>query len=186
MKNRRTISKMIGLQRATVVGVLQLLVLTTSLTAQQRRPVAASRRGRQHVQRRVHPRQDFVVERQPAEGALAEDGDQRRVRGESAERHHSEQESELRPARGRLGQPAILSAGHHVANEHLRPGRQGGVRLGAGEHQFANPATNISNVTFNPDGTIRALNGVGAITSTVRIGRQYDEREWRIGLRFGF
>jgi hypothetical protein len=51
---------------------------------------------------------------------------------------------------------------------------------------FANPATNISNVTFNPDGTIRALNGVGAITSTVRIGRQYDEREWRLGLRFGF
>jgi hypothetical protein len=35
MKNRRTISKMIGLQRATVVGVLQLLVLTTPLTAQQ-------------------------------------------------------------------------------------------------------------------------------------------------------
>jgi hypothetical protein len=28
---------------------------------------------------------------------------------------------------------------------------------------FANPSTNMSNVTFNPDGTIRALNGVGAI-----------------------
>ena len=51
---------------------------------------------------------------------------------------------------------------------------------------FGNPATNISNVTFNTDGTIRALNGVGSITSTDRTGRQYDEREWRLGLRVGF
>ena len=51
---------------------------------------------------------------------------------------------------------------------------------------FSNPSTNISNVTFNPDGSIRALNGVGGITSTDRTGRQYDEREWRLGLRFGF
>jgi hypothetical protein len=51
---------------------------------------------------------------------------------------------------------------------------------------FSNPSTTISNVTFNPDGTIRALNGVGGITSTDRTGRQYDEREWRLGLRFGF
>ncbi len=28
---------------------------------------------------------------------------------------------------------------------------------------FSNPNTNISNVTFNADGTIRALNGVGGI-----------------------
>jgi hypothetical protein len=33
---------------------------------------------------------------------------------------------------------------------------------------------------------IRALNGVGGITSTDRTGRQYDEREWRFGARFGF
>jgi hypothetical protein len=52
--------------------------------------------------------------------------------------------------------------------------------------RFANPATNMSNVTFNPDGTTRALNGVGAITSTVRLGRPYDEREWRAGARLGF
>ena len=51
---------------------------------------------------------------------------------------------------------------------------------------FGNPATNISNVTFNADGSIRALNGVGGITTTDRTGRQYDEREWRLGLRFGF
>ena len=51
---------------------------------------------------------------------------------------------------------------------------------------FSNPNTNISNVTFNADGSIRALNGVGGITSTDRTGRQYDEREWRFGARFGF
>ena len=38
---------------------------------------------------------------------------------------------------------------------------------------FSNPNTNISNVTFNQDGSIRALNGVGGITSTDRTGRQY-------------
>ena len=51
---------------------------------------------------------------------------------------------------------------------------------------FGNPSTNISNVTFNADGSIRALNGVGGITTTDRTGRQYDEREWRLGMRFGF
>ena len=51
---------------------------------------------------------------------------------------------------------------------------------------FSNPNANISNVTFNPDGSIRALNGVGGISSTDRTGRQYDEREWRFGARFGF
>ncbi len=51
---------------------------------------------------------------------------------------------------------------------------------------FSNPNTNISNVTFNADGSIARLNGVGGITSTDRTGRQYDEREWRFGARFGF
>jgi hypothetical protein len=51
---------------------------------------------------------------------------------------------------------------------------------------YANPAANISNVTFNADGSIQALNGVGSITDVVRTGRQYDEREWRFGLRLGF
>jgi hypothetical protein len=51
---------------------------------------------------------------------------------------------------------------------------------------FANPAANMSNVTYNADGSIKSLNGVGAITSDIRLGRQYDEREWRLGLRWGF
>jgi hypothetical protein len=45
---------------------------------------------------------------------------------------------------------------------------------------YANPSANISNVTST------GLNGVGGITDVVRIGRQYDEREWRLGVRFGF
>ena len=51
---------------------------------------------------------------------------------------------------------------------------------------FGNPAANISNVVFRPDGSIQSLNGVGSITSTDRTGRQYDERGWRLGARFGF
>jgi hypothetical protein len=51
---------------------------------------------------------------------------------------------------------------------------------------FANPGTNVSNLQLNPDGTVRNLNGFGVITSTNRLGRQYDEREWRLGLRLGF
>jgi hypothetical protein len=51
---------------------------------------------------------------------------------------------------------------------------------------FTNPNAVISNVTFRADGTIQALNGVGGISATDRTGRQYDEREWRFGARFGF
>ena len=51
---------------------------------------------------------------------------------------------------------------------------------------FANPASNIANLQLNPDGTVRNLNGFGVITSTNRLGRQYDEREWRIGVRLAF
>jgi hypothetical protein len=51
---------------------------------------------------------------------------------------------------------------------------------------FNNPASNIANLQLNPDGTVRNLNGFGVITSTNRLGRQYDEREWRIGLRLAF
>ena len=35
---------------------------------------------------------------------------------------------------------------------------------------FANPATNVSNLQLNPDGTVRNLNGFGVITSTNRAG----------------
>ena len=51
---------------------------------------------------------------------------------------------------------------------------------------FSNPGTNVSNLQLNPDGTVRNLNGFGVITSTNRLGRQYDEREWRLGARLGF
>ncbi len=51
---------------------------------------------------------------------------------------------------------------------------------------FSNPGTNVSNLQLNTDGTVRNLNGFGVITSTTRTGRQYDEREWRLGLRLGF
>jgi hypothetical protein len=51
---------------------------------------------------------------------------------------------------------------------------------------YANPAANISNVVFRTDGTVANLGGVGAITDTTRVGRQYDERELRLGLRFAF
>jgi hypothetical protein len=51
---------------------------------------------------------------------------------------------------------------------------------------FANPAANISNVVYNADGSIANLAGVGGITDVVRTGRQYDEREFRLGLRLGF
>ena len=51
---------------------------------------------------------------------------------------------------------------------------------------FANPASNVSNLQLNPDGTVRNLNGFGVITSTNRLGRQYDEREWRLGVRMTF
>ena len=51
---------------------------------------------------------------------------------------------------------------------------------------FGNPATNVSNLQLNPDGSVKNLNGFGIITSSNRTGRQYDERELRLGLRFGF
>jgi hypothetical protein len=51
---------------------------------------------------------------------------------------------------------------------------------------FANPASNVANLQLNPDGTVRNLNGFGVITSTNRLGRQYDEREFRLGVRMTF
>ena len=51
---------------------------------------------------------------------------------------------------------------------------------------FSNPSANISNVVFAANGAITNLGGTGSITSTDRTGRQYDEREWRFGARFGF
>jgi hypothetical protein len=46
---------------------------------------------------------------------------------------------------------------------------------------FNNPGTNVSNMTLNSNGTIRALNGYTEITSA-----QPDERQVRLGLRISF
>ena len=54
---------------------------------------------------------------------------------------------------------------------------------------FSNPASgnlNISNVGFNPDGSIKSLNGFGAITTTNPLGRLLDQRNFRFGLRVIF
>jgi hypothetical protein len=52
---------------------------------------------------------------------------------------------------------------------------------------FANPTRlNISDVMFNPDGSVRNLNGVGVINATQHSGREYSERYVRLGIRMGF
>jgi hypothetical protein len=51
---------------------------------------------------------------------------------------------------------------------------------------FVNPAAAIQNVSYNADGSIRALNGFGSITGTNNVGREYDERYLRIGVRLSF
>jgi len=52
---------------------------------------------------------------------------------------------------------------------------------------FANPANvNVSNLQLNPDGSVRNLNGFGVINSTQSIGREYDERYLRLGMRLSF
>jgi hypothetical protein len=48
---------------------------------------------------------------------------------------------------------------------------------------FANPGTNASNMSLNPDGTLRALNGFGQITATAPLGRIIDQRYFRFSLR---
>jgi hypothetical protein len=52
---------------------------------------------------------------------------------------------------------------------------------------FASPTRlNISDVQFNPDGSVRNLNGVGVINSTQHSGREFAERYVRVGVRMGF
>ena len=51
---------------------------------------------------------------------------------------------------------------------------------------FGNPSANISNLQLNADGSVKNLNGFGTVTSSNRTGRQYDEREIRLGVRVGF
>ncbi|MBI3695470.1 MAG: TonB-dependent receptor [Acidobacteria bacterium] len=53
---------------------------------------------------------------------------------------------------------------------------------------FENPSTNVSNMSLNPDGTIRNLGNFLAVTGANRLGGQEagDERQFRFGLRFSF
>src|SRR4030095_14426147 len=51
---------------------------------------------------------------------------------------------------------------------------------------FANPGNNIGSVVYNTDGSIRALNGFAQVTGTNSLGREYDERYVRLGVRMTF
>jgi hypothetical protein len=53
--------------------------------------------------------------------------------------------------------------------------------------QFANPNSNVSSLQFNPDGSLRATNGFGDITSTLGfVDNQATERRIRFALRLQF
>jgi len=52
---------------------------------------------------------------------------------------------------------------------------------------FSNPGTNVSNMTLNPDGTIRDLASYTEVTGTISLAREgIDERQFRVGIRFSF
>ena len=52
---------------------------------------------------------------------------------------------------------------------------------------FANPGANASNLSLNPDGSVRDLGGFTVITGVQNLGREgIDERQFRIGLRLSF
>jgi len=51
---------------------------------------------------------------------------------------------------------------------------------------FNNPGNNVSNASFNADGSVKALNGFSQITSTNPLGRIIDQRYLRFGLRLSF
>ncbi len=51
---------------------------------------------------------------------------------------------------------------------------------------FANPGANVSNMSLNPDGSIKSLGGFSQITSTTPMGRLIDPRYFRFGLRLQF
>ena len=51
---------------------------------------------------------------------------------------------------------------------------------------FANPGANVSNASFNADGTVRSLGGFSQITTTNPLGRTIDQRYLRFGLRLTF
>ncbi len=51
---------------------------------------------------------------------------------------------------------------------------------------FSNPASNVSNLQLNSDGSVKNLNGYDTITSTNPQGRVIDSRYFRFGLRIMF
>jgi hypothetical protein len=52
---------------------------------------------------------------------------------------------------------------------------------------FSNPSgTNVSNLSLNPDGTVKSLGGFSQITTTNPLGRLLDQRYFRFGFRFLF
>jgi hypothetical protein len=51
---------------------------------------------------------------------------------------------------------------------------------------FSNPASNLSNLQLNADGSVKNLNGYDTITGVNPLGRLIDPRYFRFGLRFMF
>jgi hypothetical protein len=51
---------------------------------------------------------------------------------------------------------------------------------------FANPASNVSNLQLNSDGSVKNLNGYDTITAVNPLGRLIDPRYFRFGLRVSF
>jgi hypothetical protein len=51
---------------------------------------------------------------------------------------------------------------------------------------FSNPASNVSSLQLNPDGSVKNLNGYDTITSVNPLGRLIDPRYFRFGLRIVF
>jgi hypothetical protein len=52
---------------------------------------------------------------------------------------------------------------------------------------FAQPGANVSNLSLNPDGSVRALNGFTQVTATSNGAREgIDERQFRLALRLSF
>src|SRR5690349_3543481 len=51
---------------------------------------------------------------------------------------------------------------------------------------FGLPNTNVSNMSLNPDGSIRNLGGYTSITTIQNLGRDYDERHIQFDLRLRF
>jgi hypothetical protein len=62
-----------------------------------------------------------------------------------------------------------------------------GEAFNAANHpHFSTPGANVSNMSLNPDGSVKSLGGFSQITSTTPLGRLIDPRYFRFGFRFMF